>query len=128
MRVTARILKAFHSMRLTRASLSVSQYGGIIALEHRAYSMLCCAVVDVFLRRIHIVHMIKTVSVPHRQMRMNLHVFRFLSVVHLAPKVLHARNRLIIRCHLQDGEEEAILFFSLQRGSHSNHDFEIVLI
>ena len=59
---------------------------------------------------------------------MNLHIFRLLSIVYLTPKVFHARNRLIIGCHLQDWKEEAILFFTLQRRPHSNYDFEIVLI
>ena len=127
-RVAARILKAFHSMRLTCASLPIGQDRSVIALEHRADCMFRCAVIDIFLRRIHIVDMIEAVSVPHSQMRIHFNILSLLTVVNLSTKVLHARYRPIIWSHLHNGKEEVALLFALQRGPHSNYYFEIVLI
>ena len=128
MRVASCVLKALHRMRLASACLTVGQDCSVVALEHRANSMLSCAIINVFLRRIHIVHVIKAVSVPHSQVWVHLDIFGLLSVVNFTTKVLHARDRPIIRRHLHNGKEEVALFFALQRWSHSNHYFEIVLI
>lgn len=72
--------------------------------------------------------MVEAVRVPHLQVRVHFNILSFLAIIHLSPKVLHARDGPAIRRHLHNGKEEVALLFSLEWRPHSNHYFEIILI
>ena len=127
MRVASCVLKALHRMRLASACLTVSQDCSVVALEHRANSMFRGTIINVFLRRIHIIHMIEAVSVPHSQMRVHLDIFGLLSVVNFTTKVLHASYRSVVGAYLHNGKEEVALLLSLQGWAQPDHNFEILI-
>ena len=127
MRVTARVLEALHSVGLTGASLTVGQYSGVVAFQDGANCMLSRAIVNMLLRRVHIVDLVEAIRVPDGQVRIHLDVPRALPVLHLAPKILHHRNVSILSADLHDRQEVVALLLSLEGRAQADHYFEVLL-
>ena len=125
-RVVRRILEAFHGVRLACARLPVCQYRGVVALEDGADGRFCSCFVHVLLRRIHVVHLVEAVSVPHRQVWVELNILSSCLVLQLTTEVLHNRDASVVRTHLHNGEEEVTLLLSREGRPQPDDHFEVV--
>lgn len=113
-------------MRLSCSGLAVGENSSVVAFEDGSDGMLGRRLVNLLLSRVHVVNMVEAVRVPHRQVRVDLHVLGFFAVIDLPAEILHNRDRATIGRHLHDGEEETSRLLTLQRRSESDDDVEVV--
>lgn len=114
-------------MSLACSSLSIGQNRCIIALKDGADGRHGSRFIDVLLRRVHIVDLVETVSVPHGQVRVQLNVLGPGLVIKLAPKVLHYGDRSAFRHHIHNWKEEVSLLLTGQRWSQPDHHFKVLV-
>jgi hypothetical protein len=74
--------------------------------------MLCRDFINLLLRRVHVVHVVETVSVPHRKVRVQLNIFGSFPVIDLTSEILHASDGPVTRIDLHDREKEIALFLA----------------
>ena len=84
--------------------------------------------IDTLLCGVLIIDMIEGESLPYTQMRVGVHVSLSLLLTHFCTQVFHDGARLVVRGDTHDAPELTILsLLTGQRGSHSYHDFKIVI-
>ena len=127
LRISCIVFESLHGMCLARACLPICHYGCIETFQDRAYSTLGSILVNKLLSRIRIVHIVKTVCLPHTQVRIDLNIACSLSIIYLSPKVLHDGHTSTIWTDLDNREEKVAMLLPCQWWSHPNHDFEVLL-
>lgn len=115
-------------MGLAGSGLPVGKNGSVVSLEYGLNRGFRRIGINAILSAVLVVDVVKTVALPNAKVRVLFDVSGALPLIDLLTEVLHYSDGAPIRGNLNHGSESTVRSLSWQRGSHTNHHFEIVLL
>ena len=128
LRIILMILKTFHSVSLSRSSLTICEDRSIISFENRQHSWSSCILIDMRLSRIRTVNIVKGELMWSKHMRIFLNVSLTSILCNLCTQILLNDTGFVICSDLSDRHEvQVIIHLSLERRPNSNHHSEVLV-